>query len=407
MNAPQNTNPNPTPTPANDLPDSGKRRLRLIVVSTILAVAGIGYGAYYSLVLSHYEQTDDAYAAGNVIQVTPQIAGTVTAIHGDDTELVESGKPLIEFDKTDAKVAQSQAEAQLAQTVREVKVLFANNSSLQAVLDTRSVDLDKARADLARRQAVAGSGAISAEELEHARNAVKQAEAALTTAKQQLLSNKALTDNTDVANHPNVQKAASHLREVLLNLSRTTIPAPQTGYIAKRAVQLGQRVAPGTPLLSVVPLNSLWVDANFKEVQLSKMRIGQDVTLRSDLYGDDVEFHGKVLGMSAGTGAAFALLPAQNASGNWIKVVQRVPVRISLDPKELSQHPLRVGVSMQVKVNIAQQQGAPVSAGAPARSGPAYQTSVFDKNEQQADQRIAQIIAANLNSAAPVTAKAK
>jgi len=287
-------------------------------------------------------------------------------------------------------------------------VLFANNNSLQAVVDTRTVDLDRAKSDLARRQAVANSGAISSEELEHARNAVKMAEAALITAKEQLVSNKALTDNTSVAQHPNVMRAASRLREALLNLSRTTIPAPQTGFIAKRAVQVGQRVAPGAPLMSVVPLNSLWVDANFKEVQLARMRVGQDVTLHSDLYGDDVTFHGKVLGMSAGTGAAFALLPAQNASGNWIKVVQRVPVRISLDAKELSAHPLRVGVSMQVKVNISQQEGAPVSAGQAARSGPAYQTQVFEKSEQNADQRITQIINANLTTtAASTTAKAK
>ena len=405
MNAPADNKQNPVSNAG--VPDAGKRRLRLIIITIILLIAGIGYGIYWSMFLRNFEHTDDAYAAGNVVQVTPQIAGTVTAIHADDTDLIEAGKPLIEFDRTDAKVAVDQAEAQLAQTVREVRVIFANNSSLQAVVDARSVDLEKAKSDLARRMSVSNSGAISSEELEHARNAVKMTEAALTTAKEQLAANKALTENTNISQHPNVMRAAAHLRDVLMTQSRTTIPAPLTGYIAKRAVQVGQRVAPGAPLLSIVPLNSLWVDANFKEVQLAHMRVGQDVTLHSDLYGSDVEFHGKVLGMSAGTGAAFALLPAQNASGNWIKVVQRVPVRISLDPKELAAHPLRVGVSMQANVNISQQQGAPIAGSQAARAVPAYQTSVFEQSNQDADQRIAKIINANLGVSLNVPAAAK
>ncbi|MBC3868666.1 HlyD family secretion protein [Undibacterium oligocarboniphilum] len=406
MNAPvQNSTPS---TPNEPASDNSKRRGLLLIVSGIILLAGIAYGAWWALVARNYEHTDDAYAAGNVIQVTPQIAGTVVAIHADDTDLVQSGKPLIDLDKTDAKVALEQAEAQLAQTVREVRVLFANNASLQANIDVRNSDVERAKSDLARRQQLLSTGAISAEELEHAKNALKTAEAAQLAAREQLGANRALTDNTSVSQHPNVLRAAAKLREAMLAYSRASLPAPATGYVAKRAVQVGQRVAPGAPLLSIVPLNSLWVDANFKEVQLAHMRIGQDVTLHADLYGSDVEYHGKIVGLSAGTGAAFALLPAQNASGNWIKVVQRVPVRISLDPKELESHPLRIGVSMQVQVNISQQQGAPVTASQPARVTPAYQTQVFEQAAKDADQRIAQIIQINLSNAqnsTPATVK--
>jgi len=409
MNAPSQQTQNTSTSPATTVeaaPDSNKRRGLLIIVTTLLVLAIAAYGVWWTLVGSHYEHTDDAYAAGNVVQVTPQVAGTVVAIHADDTDLVQAGKALVDLDKTDAKVALDQAEAQLAQTVREVKVLFANNASLQANIDVRSTDVERAKSDLARRQQLLSTGAISSEELEHARNTLKTAEAALIAAREQLASNHALTENTNVTQHPNVLRAAAKLREAMLAYSRTSLPAPLTGYIAKRAVQVGQRIAPGTPLLSIVPLNSLWVDANFKEVQLAHMRIGQDVVLHSDLYGSDVEFHGKVLGMSAGTGSAFSLLPAQNASGNWIKVVQRVPVRISLDPKELAQHPLRIGVSMQVQVNISQEQGAPIASTPKVGEVPVYQTNVFEQAAKDADARIAQIINANLATAAAST-KAK
>ncbi|MDE2428981.1 MAG: HlyD family efflux transporter periplasmic adaptor subunit [Burkholderiales bacterium] len=401
MNAPVQNNQNSAPTPVEVAPDNGKRRGLLLIITAIILIAGAAYATWWTLVGKNFEDTEDAYAAGNVVQVTPQVGGTVLAIHADDTEMVQAGTALVDLDKADAKVAVDQAEAQLAQTVREVRVLFANNGSLQANVSLRTADVERSKADLARRQQLLSTGAISAEELEHAKNAVKTAESALQVANEQLASNRTLTENTSVTQHPSVLRAASKLREALLAYSRTTLPAPLSGYIAKRSVQVGQRVAAGAPLLSIVPLNSLWVDANFKEVQLAHMRIGQDVVLHSDLYGSDVAFHGKVQGLSAGTGSAFALLPAQNASGNWIKVVQRVPVRITLDPKELEAHPLRIGVSMQVKVNISQQTGAAVASNT-ARPSPAYQTTVFEKNGSDADQRIAAIIQANLASSKPM-----
>jgi len=400
MNAPAQENQAQPTVPASN----GNRRGLLLKITAVLVIIGIAYFAYWELVGKKFEHTDDAYAAGNVVQVTPQIAGTVLAIHADDTELVQAGQPLVELDRADAKVALEQAEAQLAQTVREVRVLFANNGSLNANVSLRTSEVERAKSDLARRQQLVSTGAVSTEEIDHARTALQSAQSALLVAQEQLASNRVLTDHTSVEQHPNVQRAAARVRETYLGYARTSLPAPMTGYIAKRSVQLGQRVAAGTPLLSIVPLNALWIDANFKEVQLTHMRIGQDVTLESDLYGSDVEYHGKVAGLSAGTGAAFALLPAQNASGNWIKVVQRVPVRITLDPKELAAHPLRVGLSMQVKVNISQEQGAPVTT-APARATPAYKTDVFEQAGNEADKRIAQIIAANLGTADTGTRK--
>jgi membrane fusion protein (multidrug efflux system) len=377
---------------------NGKRRRRLIIITLVLLLALILYGLWWFFFARHYESTDDAYVSGNVVQVTPQVSGTVVAIHGDDTELVQAGQPLIELDHSDAKVALDQAEAQLAQTVREVRTLFVNNNTYTANVALRSADLEKARADLARRQELAGTGAVGKEELEHARTAVQAAESALQAAREQLASNQALTDRTSIENHPNVQRAAAQVQAAYLTLSRNTLPAPMTGFIAKRSVQVGQRVAPGMPLMSVVPLNALWVDANFKEVQVARMRVGQPVTLKSDVYGGKVEYHGKVVGLSAGTGAAFALLPTQNASGNWIKVVQRIPVRIALDPKELQEHPLRVGLSMDVEVDIANDEGNSLTGAVTGRSSPAYQTAVFDKAGQEAAARVAEIIAANSSS---------
>jgi membrane fusion protein (multidrug efflux system) len=323
------------------------------------------------------------------------VAGTVLAIHADDTELVQAGTPLIELDRRDAKVALDQAEAQLAQTVREVRTLFANNGTLGANVNLRMADVDRTRADLARRQALASAGAVSKEEIEHARTASRSAESALQAAREQLESNRALTDRTSVSNHPNVQRASAQVEAAYLTYARSTLPAPITGYVAKRSVQVGQRIAAGAPLLSIVPLDALWVDANFKEVQVSQMRVGQPVILHSDVYGEKVEYHGKVAGLAAGTGAAFALLPTQNASGNWIKVVQRIPVRIALDPKELAERPLRIGLSMQATVDIANAEGTSLTIGAPARTAPAYRTAAFDAAGKEADALIARIIADN------------
>jgi membrane fusion protein (multidrug efflux system) len=305
----------------------------------------------------------------------------------------------VALDTADADVALAQAEAQLAQTVREVRTLYASQAQAGANVAVRDAELARAKDDLARRKALAGSGAVSAEEIRHAESAVAAAEAAVAAAKEQLASGRALTEGTSVAQHPNVQRAAARVQEVMLEQSRTTLYAPVGGEVAKRSIQVGQRVNPGSPVMAIVPLDQLWVDANFKESQLRNMRVGQKVTLTADVYGGKVKYDGKVVGMSAGTGSAFALLPAQNATGNWIKVVQRVPVRIALDPKQLAEHPLRIGLSMYAEVDLHDQSGTQVQQAGDgagnANTMTAY-TPATNPLETKAKARIAEIIAANL-----------
>ncbi len=379
---------------------NGKRRQLLQRLTFIFGVAAIAYGAHWVLHGRFHEDTDDAYVAGNVVQITPQVAGTVVAIRADDTDFVRAGTPLVQLDPLDAKVALDQAEAQLAQAVREVRGLFANDASLSALVRQRQADVAKMREDVARRLTVADSGAVSQEEIAHAKAGLQAAEAALASAREQLAANRALIDRTTVASHPSVTRAAAKVEEGYIAFERATIPAPVTGFVAKRSVQAGQRVAPGMPLMAVIPLDQVWVDANFKEGQLTHLRLGQPATLTADLYGSRVVYHGKVVGMGAGTGAAFALLPPQNATGNWIKVVQRVPVRIALDPGELAKHPLRVGLSMLVDVDIHDQSG-PTLADVPRRE-PVAATAVFNDLGKAAEARVKAIIDANLRDDTPL-----
>ncbi|KVC71890.1 hemolysin D [Burkholderia ubonensis] len=384
---------------------NGKRKRMMTLLVAVIVIAAIAYGLYYFLVARFHESTDDAYVNGNVVQITPQVTGTVIAVKADDTQTVKAGDSLVLLDPADSQVALQQAEANLAQTVRQVRGLFVNDDQYRAQVVLRQSDLSRAEDDLRRRLAVAQTGAVSQEEISHARDAVKGAQASLDTAQQQLASNRALTANTTIASHPNVLAAAAKVRDAYLANARNTLPAPVTGYVAKRSVQVGQRVSPGTPLMSVVPLNAVWVDANFKEVQLNHMRIGQPVELTADIYGSSVVYHGKVIGFSAGTGSAFSLLPAQNATGNWIKVVQRLPVRIELDPKDLEKHPLRIGLSMQVDVNIKDESGNQLGN----VQNTVYQTDVFAKYGDEANAEIARIVAENAggNASAPAPAVAK
>ncbi|MCM2547665.1 HlyD family efflux transporter periplasmic adaptor subunit [Burkholderia glumae] len=382
-------------------PNNTKRKRMMTILIALIVLAAIAYGVYYFLVARFHETTDDAYVNGNVVQITPQVMGTVIAVNADDTQTVTAGAPLVVLDPADARVALQQAEANLAQTVRQVRGLFVNDDQYRAQVALRETDLSKAQDDLRRRLAVAQTGAVSQEEIAHARDAVKAAQASVDAARQQLASNRALTANTTVADHPNVLAAAAKVRDAYLANARNMLPAPVTGYVAKRSVQVGQRVAPGTPLMSVVPLNGVWVEANFKEVQLTHMRIGQPVELTADIYGSSVKYHGKVVGFSAGTGSAFSLLPAQNATGNWIKVVQRLPVRIALDPQQLQQHPLRIGLSMQVDVDIKDDSGGELGK----VPNTVYQTDVFAKYGDAADAEIARIIAQNAGGATPAATK--
>jgi membrane fusion protein, multidrug efflux system len=370
-----------------------KRWLWLSLVGGTFLVIGAAYGLYWANVLRYRQSTDDAYVNGNIVQITPQVAGTVVSIGADDTQFVKAGQPLVRLDQADAKVALDQSEAQLAKTVREVRNLFATSAQLRAAVDLRRSDLATAQKDLARRERLGNSGAISTEELQHARDSVRSAEAALMSAQQQLAGNQARVDGTTLENHPDVRNGSAAVRSAYLTFSRTVLPAPVSGFVARRAVQLGQRVSPGAPLMSVVPLDQVWVDANFKEPQLAGMRVGQPVLLTADLYGGGFRYHGKVAGFGAGTGSAFALLPAQNATGNWIKIVQRVPVRIALDPRELAERPLQIGLSMKVEVSIRDAGGARLPE--LAHNEPAYATDVFHSVDEEADARVQEIIAAN------------
>lgn len=352
-------------------PKKTQRKAALLTIAGIVALGAMAYGTYYALVLNHFETTDNAYVQGNVVQITPQVSGTVLAINAEDTNFVKAGQSLVKLDTADAQVALDQAEAALGQAVRQVRTLYTNNGALSAQIALREAeivraqgDLSKASDDLNRRQGLVANGAVSKEELGHAlsqvttaRTAVAAAQAATTAAREQLAANRAMTDGVSVELHPTVQQAAAHVRETYLALKRSELTSPVDGFVAKRSVQLGQRISAGTPLMSVIALDQLWVDANFKEVQLRNIRIGQPVKLVADLYGKKVEYDGSVVGLAAGTGSSFSLLPAQNATGNWIKVVQRVPVRVKLDSKQLVEHPLRVGLSMDVIVDISKLDG--------------------------------------------------
>jgi membrane fusion protein (multidrug efflux system) len=393
--------------------NGAKRKKALQLIGGVVVIAGIAYGIYYKLVASHVEYTDNAYVQANVVQITPQVAGTVLAIEADDTDVVKAGQVLIKLDAADAQVALDQAQAQLAQTVREVRTLFANNAGLNSQIQVRQADVSRAQSDVARaqddvkrREPLLATGAVGKEEFNHAqtqlasaRSALTAAESALAAAREQLASNQSLTEGTSVEQHPNVARAAARVREAYLAFKRVTLMAPVDGYVARRSVQVGQRVQAGAPLMTVVSLDQPWVDANFKESQLQRVRIGQPATLTADVYGQKVVYHGKVTGLGAGTGAAFSLLPAQNATGNWIKIVQRVPVRIALQADEVKAHPLRVGLSMEVDVDVSEQGGA-VLAQTP-RAHAVAQTAVFDDLQGDADKLVTRIISTNLGHAAP------
>ena len=394
-----------TPTPAASNP---KRKKALITLASIVVIAGLGWTAYEWLVASHYESTDNAYVQGNVIQITPQIGGTVMAILADDTDFVKAGQALVKLDPADAKVALDQSRANLAQAVRQVRTLYANNGSLSAQITLRESDVAKAQTDIARatddlnrRQSLVGNGAVSQEELKHAqtqlangKSTLAAAQAGVAAAKEQLVSNQAMTDGTPIDQHPSVMVAAAKLREAYLATQRAALPAPVDGYVARRTVQLGQRVAAGTPLMAIIPMNQVWVDANFKEVQLRHIRIGQPVHLTADIYGKKVDYKGTVSGLGMGTGAAFALLPAQNATGNWIKVVQRVPVRVALDAAQVAQNPLRVGLSMEATVDVSNKDGK-MLADAP-RASALVQTNVYEALDVGAAEEVRKVIAANM-----------
>ncbi|GLY63064.1 multidrug transporter [Pectobacterium brasiliense] len=378
-------------TPQKNKKQQRKRVLSLLTF--IFVVLGCAWLVYWFLVLRHHQSTDDAYVAGNQIQIMAQVSGSVTHVNVDNTDFVKQGQVLVELDPTDAEQALERAKTGLANSVRQTHQLIINSKQYQANIELRQTELNKAQSDLSRREALGSANAIGREEVQHARDAVATAKAALEVARQQYQANQAMILDTPLEKQPAIQQASVEMRDAWLALQRTKIVSPIDGYVSRRSVQIGARISSTSALMAVVPANHLWVDANFKETQLANMRIGQPATVIADIYGDDVVYQGKVVGLDMGTGSAFSLLPAQNATGNWIKVVQRLPVRIEIDPKQVAEHPLRIGLSALVNVDTANTEGSALAE--TSRTTPAYQSDALTLDLTPVNQEISAIIQAN------------
>jgi len=378
-------------TEATSTKPNRARRIGFLVLGILVLLGGLAYGAVWYLDSRHYESTDDAYVGGNVVAVTSRETGTVIGLHADNTQSVKRGQLLVELDPASVDIAFEAAKANLARVVRQVRGEFSGADRFNAQAAQARVQLTAAEADLARRQN-APEGVVAGEELQHARDQVRAAQAAVAAAEGGLAQSRAAIAGSDVARNPDVLAAEAQLRNAAISESHMRIVAPVDGVVAQRTVQVGQQIAAGAPIMAVVPLQSVWIDANFKEVQLARMRVGQPVDVTTDMYGDDVVFHGRIEGLGAGSGSAFALLPPQNASGNWIKIVQRVPVRIALDPRELQQHPLRVGLSVKAKADMRDQSGSLMTDNIPSGQTSA---EAGDGDRAAVDALIGQIVRAN------------
>jgi len=382
--------------PAVPAPANGHRRKILSLIAVVFSAIGVLWAIYWVLILSKRERTDDAYVNGNKVVISAQVPGTVVAVLTDDTQLVRAGQVLVRLDPLDASISLARSASALAQAVRQVRQEKSTADQYDALVATRKIELARSQTDLAKREPLVADNAIAPEEVRHAHEEVELAQAALAQAIRQARASHALVDGTEVQNNPAVLQAKTAFRDAWIAAQRNAVVAPVTGYIAERSVQLGQHIQAGQALMTVIPLNALWVDANFKEVQLRNLRIGQPTEVRSDLYGGAFIFHGHVTGMAAGTGAAFALLPAQNASGNWIKVVQRVPVRIQIDDQDLAKSPLRVGLSATVTVDTTNREG-PVLAGE-AAGKPVGDTQVYTQDLEKANAEADAVVSRNLGA---------
>ena len=380
-------------TPQQPGSKKGKRKGALLLLTLLFIIVAVAYGIYWFLVLRHFEETDDAYVAGNQVQIMAQVSGSVTKVWADNTDYVQKGDPLVTLDQTDAQQAFEKAQTQLAASVRQTRQQMINSKQLQASIEVKKTALSQAQTDLNRRIPLGAANLIGREELQHARDTVASAQAELDVAIQQYNANQAIVLGTKLEQQPAVLQAATEVRNAWLALQRTKIVSPISGYVSRRSVQPGAQISSTTPLMAVVPATNLWIDANFKETQLAHMRIGQPATLISDIYGDDVKYTGKVVGLDMGTGSAFSLLPAQNATGNWIKVVQRLPVRIELDEKQLAEHPLRIGLSTLVEVNTTDRGGEMLAS--QVRSSPVYESNAREIGLEPVNKLINDIIQAN------------
>ena len=380
-----------TPTSSNNKSQQRKKGLSIFIL--LLLLISVGSVAYWYFFIKGFEETEDAYVSGNQVMVSAQVAGNISKINVDNMDPVQAGDVLLELDDTNAKLSFEQAKSNLANAVRQVSQLNYTVKQLKSAVRANEITLAQAQGNLNRRVQLVKDGAIDKESFQHAKEAVELAKANLTTSQNQLGANQALLLDGPLSEQPQIQSAVSNLKQAWLNLERTKIRSPIKGYVARRNAQVGQAVSVGGALMAVVTTDQMWLDANFKETQLTHMRIGQPVEIHFDLYGKDKTFNGKVVGIEMGTGSAFSLLPTQNATGNWIKVVQRVPVRIQLDPQQLAENPLRIGLSATVKVNVTDSQGETLRDQAPATT--LYSTNVLQYDESAVNNLIESIIRDN------------
>ena len=380
-----------TPTSLNNKSQQRKKGLSIFIL--LLLLIAIGSAAYWFFFIKGFEETEDAYVSGNQVMVSAQVAGNISKINVDNMDPVQAGDVLLELDDTNAKLSFEQTKSNLANAVRQVSQLNYTVKQLKSAVRANEITLAQAQGNLNRRVQLVKDGAIDKESFQHAKEAVELAKANLTTSQNQLGANQALLLDGPLSEQPQIQSAVSNLKQAWLNLERTKIRSPIKGYVARRNAQVGQAVSVGGALMAVVTTDQMWLDANFKETQLTHMRIGQPVEIHFDLYGKDKTFNGKVVGIEMGTGSAFSLLPTQNATGNWIKVVQRVPVRIQLDPQQLAENPLRIGLSATVKVNVTDSQGETLRDQAPATT--LYSTNVLQYDESAVNNLIESIIRDN------------
>ncbi|MBU6460154.1 MAG: efflux RND transporter periplasmic adaptor subunit [Proteobacteria bacterium] len=374
---------------------NNSKRLRIIfILLFVFLILGIAWAAWWYFIGQFRVSTNDAYVAGNQVQVTPRTNGTVTKIYADNTQLVHEGQRLVTLDDTDQIINLRQAEAKLAHSVLQVMHMKAEVKKIRYAVQDYRIRFEKAKLDFDRRKGLLATHAISKEQFSHAKDALAMARASLNQSLQALASAQTLVRPGSVYHDPQVKLAIEEVRNAYVNLARTKVDAPVTGVVARRQVQVGQRVSAGMPLMMIIPMNQMWVNANFKENQLANVRVGQPVRLESDLYGGDVIFHGHVEGIDAGTGSAFSILPAQNATGNWIKVVQRVPVRILIDPEQLKRFPLRIGLSMSVTINTHDRTG-PLLTSVQSQA-PQYATPIFQGTNKTINAVIHAIVNNNL-----------
>ena len=380
-----------TQTSSNNKSQQRKKGLSIFIL--LLLLIAIGSAAYWFFFIKGFEETEDAYVSGNQVMVSAQVAGNIAKINVDNMDPVQAGDVLLELDDTNAKLSFEQAKSNLANAVRQVSQLNYTVKQLKSAVRANEITLAQAQGNLNRRVQLVKDGAIDKESFQHAKEAVELAKANLTTSQNQLGANQALLLDGPLSEQPQIQSAISNLKQAWLNLERTKIRSPIKGYVARRNAQVGQAVSVGGALMAVVTTDQMWLDANFKETQLTHMRIGQPVEIHFDLYGKDKTFNGKVVGIEMGTGSAFSLLPTQNATGNWIKVVQRVPVRIQLDPQQLAENPLRIGLSATVKVDVSDSQGETLRDQSPTTT--LYSTNVLQYDESAVNNLIESIIRDN------------